>query len=206
VSDYTRVFDHVDLEARIESHTELKADEALSRLVVVRELREETSRLESRDLGSSRGITVPASWLPLLVEGLEGIIEDEGKTDAAPDDDGEELAVDVKRIHALVSVLRDVPAGSGVSVSPSHHEALYFGLCDAVRWKEWLATRVGDHNNPPGLRFVSAAEFVALYEFAMTVEDISGAAQARTRCAPIQGGSDGGRPATTPATARRSPS
>lgn len=166
------VADRAYLEKLIGERVALEPEEALERLVVVKELREETSRLKSEGLDPSLDIAIPADWLPLLARGLKREIEksEEDSDDDEPDDIV--APANVEHMRTLMSIISDAEVNNSCTIGPDYHVPLWLGLCGAVRRQEFLATVVNTPYYPLSLRFVTQTELMALRDFFWVVLSI----------------------------------
>jgi hypothetical protein len=137
----------------------------LERLLAIRDLRNETQRLESDGSDTlASDIAIPAGLFYLLTQGLEMEIED-SESDDTPDRLSEgEHGAHPERMQSLLQAIRDATPNCAYSISPVYHGELRAGLRGALRIQKCEAEKVSDHRDPLGLRFIAGALLVALYE------------------------------------------
>jgi hypothetical protein len=134
----------------------------LRRLAAIRDLRQETHRLESEgDKALASGIVIPADWLHLLRRGLTSSIElaEEEHADGKLSD--HECRERVKRARWLIGAIDDAQPDSVYSVAPNYQEALRVGLCRALLFQSAEQQRLTKYD-PLGLRFIAERSELAL--------------------------------------------
>jgi hypothetical protein len=145
----------------------------LGRLLAIRDLRNETRRIEgdgSEALGSD--IAIPVGVLDLLAQGLERTIEEaeDGGSEARLSEG--EHGVRLERMQWLLQAIRDSAPDRAYSVSPECHGELRAGMHRAFCVQDYARQTLSEYRDPPGRYFITWALLMALYDFFVVLDEL----------------------------------